>query len=144
MVEEVWYVAVNQCSVLLVRDRGENQAAALRAMGFAVHEAVELPPADAACPYHAVVVEARHDTSLPMLAARLRARAHFGRRVLIALVGPAISDRARREATMSGFDSTLDASCSARDLAATILKRLRPYPEYRCILRAPGKRRKAA
>ena len=79
-----------------------------------------------------------------MLAARLRARAHFGRRVLIALVGPALNDRARREATMSGFDAALATNCSARDLAAIILKRLRPYPEYRCILRAPGKRRKAA
>ena len=137
-------MAVNQCSVLLVRDRGDGQAAALRALGFAVHEADELPPAEVLCSYHAVVVEARHDTSLPMLAARLRARAHFGRRVLIALVGPAIPDRARREATMSGFDAAIAANCSARDLAAIILKRLRPYPEYRCILRAPGKRRKAA
>ena len=137
-------MAVTQCSVLLVRDRGDGQAAALRSLGFAVHETDELPTAEMVCTYHAVVVETRHDTSLPMLAARLRARAHFGRRVLIALVGPSISDRARREATMSGFDAALPAGCSARELAAIILKRLRPYPEYRCILRAPGKRRKAA
>jgi hypothetical protein len=144
MAEEVCTVAVSQCSVLLVRDHGDNQAAGLRALGFSVHQADELPSGEVVCSYHAVVVEARHDTSLPMLAARLRAKPHFGRRVLIALVGPAISDRARREATLSGFDAALASSCSARDLAATILNRLRPYPEYRCILRAPGKRRKAA
>ena len=36
--------------------------------------------------YHAVIVRARHDRDLPMLAARLRAKRHFGRRVLLALV----------------------------------------------------------
>ena len=137
-------MAESQCSVLLVRDCGETQAAALRELGFCVHETDELPPAEGICSFHAVAVEARRGTSLPMLAARLRAKPHFGRRVLIALVGRTVSDRARREAKLSGFDAALASSCSARALAATILKRLRPYPELRCILRAPGKRRKAA
>ena len=36
-----------QCSVLLVRNRGDGEA--LRALGFAVHEADELPPAEVLC-----------------------------------------------------------------------------------------------
>lgn len=135
-------MAQSQCSVLFVCDR-QGQQAALRALGFAVHEAVELP-LNGMHTYHAVIVEAHQDCSLPMLAARLRAKPRFGRRVLIALVEPATSDRARREAAMSGFDTTMSSTCSARDLAAMILRRLRPYPELRCMLRSPGGRRKAA
>ena len=43
-----------------------------------------------------------------------------------------------------GFDATLPTDCSGRGLAAAILKLLRPYPEYRCFLRSPSGRRKAA
>jgi hypothetical protein len=75
---------------------------------------------------------------------RLRAKRHFGRRVLLALVPDGMTDRARREAVVSGFDHALPATCGARDLAATILRLLRPYPEYRCLLRQPGRRRRAA
>jgi hypothetical protein len=79
-----------------------------------------------------------------MIAARLRAKPQFGRRVLLALVQDGVSDRDNREALMSGFDLTLPDRCSARDIAAHILRLLRGYPEYRCLLRAPNGRRKAA
>jgi hypothetical protein len=41
----------------------------------------------------------------------------------------------------------LDDACTARDLAARILRGLRPYPEYRGLLHSPqgaAGRRKAA
>lgn len=135
-------MAEKQCSVLFVQDGRDTQAAGLRALGFAVSESEDLP--EAFNSYHAVIVRVAPDWSLPMIGTRLRARPHFGRRVLIALIHPSASERSRREAVLSGFDATLSSSCSARDLAATILRRLRPYPELRCVLRAPGGRRKAA
>jgi hypothetical protein len=135
-------VAENQCSVLFVQDGCDTLAAGLRLLGFSVIVSAELP--DAIGSYHAVVVCAGPDCSLTMLATRVRAKPLFGRRVLIALVHPATPERTKREAVLSGFDATLSSSCSVRDLAATILKRLRLYPEFRCVLRAPGGRRKAA
>ena len=79
-----------------------------------------------------------------MIGARLRAKPRFGRRVLIALISDAVPDRDRRDAMMSGFDQTLTDSCTARDIAAHVLRLLRGFPEYRCLLRAPHGRRKAA
>jgi hypothetical protein len=135
-----------QCGILFIgpcgRDR--DRIAALRSLGFLVHESEQIPSADELEHYHAVVVRVLPGASLPMLGTRLRGRPRFGRRVLIALVGADVSDRAKREATMSGFDLTMPDSCSARDLAAQIIRVLRAYPEYRCLLRAPNGRRKAA
>ena len=79
-----------------------------------------------------------------MLAARLRAVPHFGRRVLIALMSDEVSPNDRREAVMCGFDRTLSDACPAREIAAQVLRLLRAYPEYRCLLRTPSGRRKAA
>ena len=64
-----------------------------------------------------------------MLAARLRAKPRFGRRVLVALVPEPMADAARREAIHSGFDYALVDTCGARDLAAAILRLLRE-PEH--------------
>jgi hypothetical protein len=74
----------------------------------------------------------------------MRVKPHFGRRVLIALVCDAVPVTARRDAQACGFDVVLAESCPARDLAAHILRGLRPFPEYRCLLRTPNGRRKAA
>jgi hypothetical protein len=104
----------------------------------------DLPPTDALSGYHAVLVRTDAGSNLPMLAARLRAKPHFGRRVLLALVSDTVAERDKREAIHSGFDSMLPHTCGARDLAAAILRLLRPYPEFRCILRSPDGRRKAA
>jgi hypothetical protein len=138
--------AVDQCSILYVNPGGCEQAhtGALRDLGFSVEVLDDLPPTEILTRYHAVVVRVEANVNLTLLGTRLRAKPRFGRRVLIALVPAAYGERQRRDATASGFDAALDHSCTARDLAAHILRRLRIYPEYRCLLRAPQGRRKAA
>ena len=137
---------VNQCSILYVHDGSvqEPPVNGLKMLGFAVTVIEDLPPDEVLTPHHALIVRARAECSLTMLAARLRAKPRFGRRVLVALVPETIPDRARREALMSGFDSIKPVTCSERDIAAVILRFLRQYPELRCFLRCPGGRRKAA
>ena len=136
----------SQCGILFIGPCGADSArvAALQSLGFRVGESVELPSADELATYQAIVVRGITNDSLPALGARLRAKPRFGRRVLIALVTDLVSDRDRREATMCGFDQTLPESCSARDIAAHVLRLLRAFPEFRCLLRAPNGRRKAA
>ena len=140
-----------QCSILYLKplclktgSGEESHARVLRTLGFHVDEYEELPANEAFPGYHAVIVRPDASCSLPMLAARLRAKPHFGRRVLLALVPAAMAARDQREAVLSGFDYTLPDTSDARNLAATVLRLLRPYPEYRCLLRSPGGRRKAA
>jgi len=116
----------------------------LRALGFAVDIADDLPAADVFARYHAVVLSVCDGCSLTSLGTRVRAKPRFGRRVLIALVSDSVGERQRRDASASGFDVTMSLECSPRDLAAHILRRLRPYPELRCLLRTPNGRRKAA
>ena len=137
---------MDQCSILYIRAGAaeDPRTCALEALGFRVDESPDLPPNEAFAAYHAVIVHPAGPCDLPMLATRLRAKPHFGRRVLLALVPETMAARDQREAVLSGFDSTLPDTCGARDLAATVLRLLRPYPEYRCLLRSPGGRRKAA
>jgi hypothetical protein len=137
---------VDQCSILYVKPgpREETHVKALRALGFSVDVAGDLPPSEILSRFHAILVRVESDCHLPQLGTRLRAKPHFGRRVLIALVPASLGERQRRDATASGFDVTLSEDSSPRDLAANILRRLRPYPEYRCLLRNPNGRRKAA
>lgn len=137
---------MNQCSVLYIRqgDPDDLRVRSLRALGFRVDGSDELPANEALAAYHAVIVRPGPNFNLAMLAARLRAKRHFGRRVLLALVPEGMTDREKRVATLSGFNDTMPDSCGARDLAAAILRLLRPYPEFRCVLRWPGGRRKAA
>ena len=138
---------MDQCAILFMGPASsleETRAASLRTLGFRVDLSDDWPGGEDLSQYHAVIVRAPHDRDLPMLAMRLRAKRHFGRRVLLALVPDEMTDRAKREAVVSGFDHTLPATCGARDVAATILRLLRPYPEYRCLLRQPGRRRRAA
>lgn len=137
---------MNQCSILYVKpgSREETHAAGLRALGFSVDVVRDLPSSDAFTRYHAVIVRIENECNLPVLGTRLRAKPRFGRRILIALLPASFSDRQRRDAAVSGFDLTLRDGCSPRDLAAHILRRLRPYPEFRCVLRSPHGRRKAA
>ena len=137
---------VNQCSILYVHDGSvhDTPVDGLKTLGFTVVAVEDLPPDESLAPHHALIVRVRPGCSLPMLAARLRAKARFGRRVLIALVPADTADRVRREAVLSGFDATLPADATARGMAAAILKLLRPYPEFRCFLRSPTGRRKAA
>ena len=135
-----------QCGILFIGPCGSDhqRIAALRSMGFLVDESEHFPSTEELAAYHAVVVRASPGCSLTMVGAKLRAKPLFGRRVLIALVGDGVSERDKREAMMSGFDQAMPDSCSARDIAAQILRLLRGFPEYRCLLRAPHGRRKAA
>lgn len=137
---------IAQCAVLFIKSgsQDDSQIKALRSLGFRVVEADDLPSPDVLTACHAIIVRAKLETPLTMLGARLRAKPRFGRRVLIALVADGTPERVKRDAMSSGFDLALPANCSARDLAANILRLLRPYPEYRCLLRAPNGRRKAA
>ena len=137
---------IKQCGILFIGRCGsdDRRLAALRSLGFRVDESEHLPSPDELDVYHAVIVRAIPGCSLPMIGARLRAKPQFGRRILMALVPDGVSERDNREALMSGFDYTLTDRCSARDIAAHILRLLRGFPEYRCLLRAPNGRRKAA
>ena len=139
-------MTVNQCSILYVHDGSSHDAPVegLKTLGFAVVKLEDLPADETLASHHAVIVRARPGCSLTMLAARLRAKARFGRRVLIGLVPDETPERARREVVLSGFDAALPVSSSPRDLAAAILRILRGYPEFRCFLRSPTGRRKAA
>jgi hypothetical protein len=94
--------------------------------------------------YHIVVVRVGDITKAPMLAARLRARPHFGRRLLIALVNAEIPLRDRRSALASGFDDVVNACCEGRELTARLLRGLRSRPELRCALPPSLPRRSAA
>lgn len=127
---------VKRCSVLLVTDDGFcTQRAMLENSGFLVTE-VRSWPEDAGelLNHHVLLVRIRSMRNAPMLAARLRAKPRFGRRVLIALVPSSASQQERTEASTSGFDEVLDDTCDARQLIARILKRLRMVPEYHCVL----------
>jgi len=138
---------VQQCTILFIRSSGhdEDVVNALRSLGFHVVDMEELPPNEELRAYHAIIVHTYEGCPLTMVAARLRAKPRFGRRVLIAFVPVGTTDRQKREAVISGFDLAVSDDRSARDLAAAVLRSLRPYPEYRCLLRAPnGRRRKAA
>jgi hypothetical protein len=136
----------DQCGILFIGACGvdSRRVAALRSLGFHVDEAADIPPTEELVAFHAVIVHGCSNGRLAMIGARLRAKPHFGRRVVIALVASAVSDRDKREVTMCGFDDTMSDTCSARDIAAHVLRLLRGYPEYRCLLRAPNGRRKAA
>jgi hypothetical protein len=135
-----------QCGILFIGPCGsdDRRLAALRSLGFLVYESEHFPSTEDLAGYHAVIVRALPGCPLTMVGARLRAKPLFGRRVLIALVAEAVSDREKRDAMMCGFDQMLSDTCSARDIAAHILRLLRGFPEYRCLLRAPQGRRKAA
>lgn len=135
-----------ECGILFLGGGGKHRARmeALRSLGFRVDESADLPAAEMLGGYHAVIVRARDAKALPTIGTRLRGRPHFGRRALLALVSDDAGKRECRDAQMCGFDEVLTESCGARDIAASVLRLLRGYPEYRCLLRTPKGRRKAA
>jgi hypothetical protein len=137
---------VKQCAVLFVNPERKHSAhpAYLRETGFIVDETHEWPLDGAVRNYHVVVVRVPVMNGAPMLAARLRAKPHFGRRLLIALVDPDIPLHDRRSAEASGFDDVLNDCCESRQLAARILRRIRSRAELRCALPPSPVRRSAA
>ena len=111
------------------------QPDSLRQLGFTVTETNELPPTPDLLPHHVIVVAVTASDTLPMLGTHLRAKPHFGRRALIALVPADTGEQTRRDAVASGFDAAMPMSADGRVVAAALLRALRPRPEHRCVLR---------
>jgi hypothetical protein len=138
---------VKQCAVLFVNPVPQESAhpAYLREMGFLVEEIRDWPEDDRKVrEYHVIIVRVRAIDAAPMLAARLRAKPHFGRRLLIALVDPDTPLHDRRCAQASGFDDVINDCCDSRQLVGRILRGLRTRPELRCALPPSLTRRSAA
>ena len=134
---------MKQCSILIVDCGAETpHRQALERIGFHVSEISEWPDDDMIQGFEVVIVSVRHMPSVAMLAARMRAKPHFGHRVLIAVVPATASAEERRSAVGSGFDDAVTESRDARLLIARILRRLRLRPEHRCFL--PDRKRRAA
>lgn len=135
---------LKQCSILFINANGKrvNHRAELERIGFSVHETQEWPPDDLFLAAEVVIVLLSRLHNAPMIAARIRAKPHFGRRVLITVVPPATSPEDRRCAVAGGFDDVLFDSADSRTLIARILRSLRSRPEHRCFL--PGRDRTAA
>jgi hypothetical protein len=126
-----------QCAVLFVNpDRRQSaHPAYLREVGFRIDEVHEWPDDDRMLrEYHVILILVRAIDGAPMLAARLRAKPYFDRRLLIALVGRDTPLPERRTAEASGFDDVVNDSGDARELTTRILRGLRARPELRCAL----------
>jgi DNA-binding response OmpR family regulator len=134
---------VKQCSLLIVNCHGcdSPHKEALEQRGFRVTELKEWPPDDVVLDSQVVLIVLRHLDRICMLAARMRAKPRFGRRILIALA-PTVSAADRRTAIGAGFDDVIGESSSPRVLIARILRYLRNRPEHRCFL--PELKRRAA
>ena len=135
---------MKQCAVLLVDCSGiqTSHPRALERVGFRVTVTSEWPDNDVIRSFEVVIVVLRHMAHASMLAARMRAKPHFGHRVLLAVVPPASTPGERRDAIGSGFDDVATDSADSRILIARVLQCLRRRPEYRCFL--PDRKRRAA
>ena len=138
---------MKQCAILFVNPDRQASAhpEALRGMGFLVDEVTEWPDDNEIVRnYHVVIVLMREMSRAPMLAARLRAKPHFGRRLLIALVAAETPHAERRAAETSGFDDVMNNCCDSRHLTTRALRALRTRPELRCVLPPLTSKRTAA
>ena len=135
---------MKQCSVLIVNcdHRQSAHRQALERRGFLVVETREWPDDDVVRGYEVVIVVLRQMRTMGMLAARMRAKPRFGRRVLIGVSSETPTADERRNAIDAGFDDVIAESGNSRTLIARILRRLRARPEHRCLL--PDPKRSAA
>jgi DNA-binding response OmpR family regulator len=135
---------VKQCAVLVINTDGRQNIIrhTLEKVGFRVAETCEWPADEVIRGYEVVIVLLRRMEAVSMLAPRLRAKPHFGQRVLIAVTPEQASPEERREAIGCGFDDVVGESRDARVLVARILRQLRARPEHRCFL--PDLKRRAA
>ena len=135
---------MKQCSVLVVNCGGRetSHAQALERRGFRVVETSEWPADSVVLEFEVVIVVVRQMETVCMLAARMRAKPRFGRRVLIGINHTAPSFQERRNAIVAGFDDVVPESRDSRMLIARILRQLRARPEHRCYL--PDLKRPAA
>jgi hypothetical protein len=136
---------MKRCAVLFVDTRAQESphTSGLRKVGLLVHECREWPEDAAIREHHVVIVRAHVIAEAPMLAARLRAKPHFGRRLLFALVDRAAGAAQQRSLEASGFDAVMDDRCETQALATRILRGLRGRPELQCTV-PPLPRRSAA
>jgi len=112
---------VKQCSILIVNCGAEAPyRQALERIGFHVSETREWPSDEMVKVVEVVIVLLRHMENVAMLGARMRAKPHFGQRVLIAVVPSAASAGARRAAVDGGFDDVVSESKEGRQLAAQV------------------------
>ena len=132
---------MKQCAALYIdpRKQPSGHHLVLKRIGFAVRVTSTWPEDDALLAADVVVVLV-HLARAPMVAARLRARAGFGRRLLIALVPSAVSRTERRAAIASGFDDVATERAAPRELAIRVLRRLRGRADSDCMLPQDGKR----
>lgn len=127
---------VKQCSVLVINTDGRKtpHRQALEKIGFRVIETGEWPADEMVRTFEVVIVFLRHMETVGMVAARMRAKPHFGHRVLIGVAPGTVSSEERRAATGNGFDDVVSVSRDSRVIIARILRRLRERPEHRCFL----------
>lgn len=133
---------MQQCAVLIINVDGRDtpHRIALEKAGFRVVETCEWPNDGVVRAFQVVIVLLRQVETLSMLGARLRAKAHFGRRVLVAVVPGEIPAEHRRGGLDSGFDDVVPDVPESRVLLARILRQLRARPEHRCFLPDPKRR----
>lgn len=126
---------MEQCSLLIVNNgtRQTPYKAELERRGFRVNELNHWPADEVALDAQVVVVVLTRSDAIGMLAARMRAKPRFGRRILIAIV-PTVSAAGRRMAIDAGFDDLVAETGGARTLIARILRVMRTRPEHRCFL----------
>ena len=135
---------MKKCSVLVINISSHETAhcLTLEKVGFRVVETREWPTDEIIPEFEVVIVLLRHMQSVAMLAARLRAKPHFGRRILIAVAPQPTSPEERRAAVGCGFDDVVSEGADSRQLVARVLRQLRARPEHRCFL--PDLKRRAA
>lgn len=135
---------MKQCAVLVINTAGQStpHRAALETVGFRVVEIDEWPGDDLVQGFEVVVALLHRVEAISMMGARLRAKPHFGHRVLIAVVPCSGSADDRRRAIDCGFDDLVTDAQESRILIARVLRQLRSRPEHRCFL--PDLKRRAA
>lgn len=124
---------VKQCAVLFINPgrKACTHPFELQQTGFVVREIDAWPEDDALLAAEIVVVRVTIDQAC-MVAARLRARPKFGRRVLVAFVCGVVAARERRAAIAGGFDDLVTDACDAREFADRVMRILRSRPEHPC------------
>lgn len=135
---------MKQCAVLVINTDGRESIirATLEKVGFHVVQTAEWPADEVIRGFEVVIVLLRPMQAVSMLGPRLRAKPHFGQRVLIAVTPEPTSPQERRAGIGCGFDDVVGESRDARLLVARILRQLRARPEHRCFL--PDLKRRAA
>jgi hypothetical protein len=135
---------VKQCAVLVINtsERENSYRVPLQKVGFRVMDTREWPADETIRSFEVVIALLCDVQMVSALGARLRAKPHFGRRVLIAVAPGVASPEDRRSAIDCGFDDIVSDSRDARLLIARILRQLRARPEHRCFL--PDLKRRAA